>query len=100
MRKEKGKGFAALLGRGVGFWPTWARARAWARLAVQLAQQRGETAGDGVVARGPHASEGGFNGTDGNRREGEGGNRPEFDRRWNSAAVLRRGSGSAAGRQW
>jgi hypothetical protein len=30
----------------------------------------------------------------------EGGGRPEFDRRWNSAAVLRRGSGSAAGRQW
>jgi hypothetical protein len=27
-----------------------------------------------------------------------GGGRPEFDRRWKSAAVLRRGSGSAAGR--
>jgi hypothetical protein len=65
--------------------------------AAQLAQQRGGTAGDGAVARGPHASEGGYNGTNGN---GGRGSRPEFGRRWNPAAVLRRGSGSAAGRRW
>jgi hypothetical protein len=49
------------------------------------------------VARGPHASAGGFNGADGN---GGRGSRPEFGRWWNPAAVLRRGSGSAAGRRW
>jgi hypothetical protein len=29
-----------------------------------------------------------------------GAGRPEFNWRWNSVAVLRRGSGSAAGRRW
>jgi hypothetical protein len=30
----------------------------------------------------------------------EGGGRPEFDRRWKSATVLRRGSSSMTGRWW
>jgi hypothetical protein len=42
--KRKKKGFPALLGRG-GFWPTRKRARARARLAAQLAQQRGDGGG-------------------------------------------------------
>jgi hypothetical protein len=91
--KIKRKRISCLAGPG-GIWSTRARAR----LAAQLAQQRGGTVGGGAVARGPHASEGGgFNSADDNR--GRGG-RPEFDRRWNSAAVLRRGSGSAVGRRW
>jgi hypothetical protein len=60
MRKGKGKEFPALLGRGGNFGPS---GRERARLAAQLAQQRGGTMGDSAVARGPHASEGGgFNG--------------------------------------
>jgi hypothetical protein len=89
-----------LLGRGGGgdFGPP---GRERARLAAQLAQQRGGTMGDGIVARGPHASEGGgVNGADGN------GGRGTVDRslagsgipRWFSAVgpVLWRGSGSEA----
>jgi hypothetical protein len=55
-RKEKGKGFPALLGRG-DFGPP-GRERARARQAAQLAQQRGGRRGNGAVARGPHVSEG------------------------------------------
>jgi hypothetical protein len=46
-----------LLGRG-DFGPPGRKCACAGALAAQLAQQRGETAGDGAVARGPHASEG------------------------------------------
>jgi hypothetical protein len=76
----------------VGFWPTWAR------LAAQLAQQRGDGGGRRCGV-GPTCRRGGGGLTARAVTEG-GGGRPEFDRRWNPAAVLRRGSGSAAGRRW
>jgi hypothetical protein len=61
-----------LLGRGGGdFGPPGrerARGRGWR---PNWPSSEGETAGDGAVSRGPHASEGGgVNGADGNRREG------------------------------
>jgi hypothetical protein len=88
--KIKRKRISCLAGPG-GFRPTRARARrrpSWP-------SSEGGTAGDGAVARGPHASEGGLmtrTATEG------GGGRPGSDRRWKSTAVLRRGSGSAVER--
>jgi hypothetical protein len=49
-----------------------ASARAGARLRSGWPSSEGETAGDGAVAWGPHASEGGVNGVDGHRRRGGG----------------------------
>jgi hypothetical protein len=75
-----------------------ANARARARLAAQLAQQRG-TAGEQRCDAGPTCQRGGGGLTARAVTKG-GGGRPWFDRRWESAAVLRRGSGSAVGRWW
>jgi hypothetical protein len=88
-----------LLGRG-GFRPTWARARARARLRPSWPSSEGEIAGDGAVARGPHASEGGL--TAWTTTEGEGGfdRSPadgEIPRRFSAVGlVLRRGGGGEA----
>jgi hypothetical protein len=67
--------------------------RAW--LAAQLAQQRG-TAGERRCGAGPTCQRWGGSLTAWAVTEG-GGGRPGSDRRWESATVLRRGSGSAAG---
>ena len=71
--KKKEKGFPASWAGG-GFRPS-RRERAQAgALSAQLAQPREATAGDGAMARGPHANEGGL--TAWTTTEGEGG----FDR--------------------
>jgi hypothetical protein len=93
--KIKRKRISCLAGPGGDFGPP-GRERASAA-AAQLAQQRGGPAGDGAVARGPHASEGGGGLTTRTTMEG-GEGRQGSDRRWKSTAVLRRGSGSTVGR--
>jgi hypothetical protein len=89
-RKEKEKGFPALLGRGGISAHPGASACARARLAAQLAQQRGTT-GERRYGAGPTCQRGGRSLTARAVTEG-GGGRPGSDRRWESAAVLRRGS--------
>jgi hypothetical protein len=86
-----------LLGRG-GFRPTWARARA--RLRPGWPSSEGEMAGDGTVARGPHASEGGgVNGVDGHgRRGGSTGVRPTAKSRGGSPSLVRFYGGEAVAR--
>jgi hypothetical protein len=97
-RKIKRKGISCLDGPG-GFRPTWARARA-----------RGRACGPaGPAARGRRRGTAPWRGAHTPAREGltawtategAGGVRSESGRRRNPAAVLRRWSGSTAGRQW
>jgi hypothetical protein len=98
-RKIKRKGISCLAGPG-GFRPTWARARARARLRPGWPSSEGETAGDGAVARGPHTSEGGVNGVDDHRRRGGVDRSPadgKIPRRFSAVGpVLRRGGGGEA----
>jgi hypothetical protein len=88
-----------LLGRGGGFWPTWARARAGA-LATRLAQQRGGDGGGRRRGAGPTRQRGGL--TAWTATEGEGGfdRSPadgEIPRRFSAVGlVLRRGGGGEA----
>jgi hypothetical protein len=58
-RKIKRKGISCLAGPGGILAYLGASARARARLRPGWPSSEGETAGDGAVARGPHASEGG-----------------------------------------
>jgi hypothetical protein len=76
-----------------------ASARAGA-LAARLAQQRGENGGDGAMARGPHASEGGGL-TAWTATEGEGGStgvRPTAKSRGGSPSLVRFYGGEAVAR--
>jgi hypothetical protein len=62
VEKEKEKGISSLLDWGEGFWPTQARARAWARLRPSYGPRARETTrvrGDDGVAAGPLVSESG-----------------------------------------
>ena len=93
--KIKRKGFPAWLGRG-GFWPTQrerGRRPSWP-------SSEGGTVGDGAVVRGPHASEGGFNGADGNGGRGERstGVRPAVEPRGGSPPWVRFCGGEAVAR--
>jgi hypothetical protein len=98
--KKKKKDFLSLWAGG-DFRPTWAWALARARLAAQLAQLCGETAGDGAEARAhqPGREEGadgvGDNGGGGGARPGSTGGEdpPRFS---TVGPVLRRGSGGGA----
>jgi hypothetical protein len=101
-RKIKRKGISCLAGPWGGFRPTWARAR----LRPGWPSSEGETAGDGAVARGPHASEGGL--TAWTATEGEGGGstgvRPTAKSRGGSPPLVRFFGGEAVARhgrvQW
>jgi hypothetical protein len=88
-----------LLGRG-GFRPTWARARARARLRPGWPSSERETAGDGAVARGPHACEWGltaWTATEGERGFDRSLADGEIPRRFFAVGpVLRRGGGGEA----
>jgi hypothetical protein len=99
MRKEKGKGFPALLGRGE-FWPTRAQARARGRGWRPSWPNSEGTAGDNTVVRGPHASEGrGLNGVGGNGGRGRStGVRPPVESRDGSLPWVRFRGGEAGAR--
>jgi hypothetical protein len=96
MGKEKEKGFLASWAGGC-FWPSRARARAAAWAGGPLGPPAGRRHGDGTVARAHLPGRGGLMAFE--RRRG-GRSRPGFDRWWNPAAVLRRGSGSVMGERW
>jgi hypothetical protein len=95
-RKIKRKGVSCLAGSGGDLAHLGATARA--RLRPSWPSSEGETAGDGAVARARMPGRGrgltALTATEG------GGVRPESGRRRNPATVLRRWSGSTAGRRW
>jgi hypothetical protein len=98
MEKEKEKEFPANWVGGISAHPGASESARAGALAAQLAQLRGATMGNGAVARARTSERGGgADGVDGNGGRGAStGVRPAA----NPAAVLRRWSGSSAGKRW
>jgi hypothetical protein len=94
---KKKKGFLPCWAGGV-FRPTRARARVRRGWRPSWPSSEGRQ-GERRCGAGPTCQRGGGSLTARAITEG-GGGRPGSDRRWESAAVLHRGSGSAAGRWW